>query len=261
MGFTDPRLRPSCGHGDLFPLPCHDLQSFWPQPGTKRYLRRRLREKLGVETRINETVSSLNSLFAAGSHGLPKPQSHVSMRQREALASIGKVVGSYGQPPPHFSSEDACRELLRCTDFYDHSTSTTCVPFEFDKIRILEGRVRPKPLQGVLEGQCRRYLDEMHHRIAMSESEVETGFVSGSLHHIEPHWDTILKNDREIRIRFLRRLAEIGLGVYRKNFKNKIGFFTVAKKGDKQRLVLDARSVNSCHRSPPSVQLGGPGAL
>eukprot|EP00971_Amphidinium_carterae_P212080 4208518-Amphidinium_carterae.1 len=95
----------------------------------------------------------------------------------------------------------------------------------------------------------------------MSESEVETGFVSGSLQHIEPHWDNNLKTDQVLRVRFLQRLAEIGLGVFRRSFKSKIGFFTVEKKGGKQRLVLDARSVNSCHRSPPTVHLGGPGAL
>eukprot|EP00971_Amphidinium_carterae_P070348 1391402-Amphidinium_carterae.1 len=122
MGSTDPRLHPSCGHGDVFPLPCRDLQSFWPLQGTKRYLRRRLRGKLEVESRINETVRSLNSLFAAGSHALPQPQPNISSRQQETLVSIGKVVGSYGLPPPEFSSEDACRELLRCTDFYDQNT-------------------------------------------------------------------------------------------------------------------------------------------
>eukprot|EP00971_Amphidinium_carterae_P311471 6190521-Amphidinium_carterae.4 len=58
--------------------------------------------------------------------------------------------------------------------------------------------------------------------------------------HIEPHWDSNLKSDRMLRIRCFRRLADTALGVFRESFKNKIGYFTVAKKGGKQRLVLDA---------------------
>eukprot|EP00971_Amphidinium_carterae_P020417 402437-Amphidinium_carterae.2 len=91
----------------------------------------------------------------------------------------------------------------------------------------------------------------------MSESEVETGFVSGFLQHIEPYWDNNLKTDQVLRVRFLQRLAEIGLGVFRRSFKSNIGFFTVEKKGGKQRLVLDARSVNSCYRQGLRAQRRG----
>ena len=40
-----------------------------------------------------------------------------------------------------------------------------------------------------------------------------------------------------------------------------MSFFFVEKKGDKIRLVADARMPNGLHRRPPHTSLGGPGAL
>ena len=40
-----------------------------------------------------------------------------------------------------------------------------------------------------------------------------------------------------------------------------MGFFTVHEKGGAQRLIVDARQANACHRSPPTTRLATPAGM
>eukprot|EP00972_Heterocapsa_arctica_P016953 2503353-Heterocapsa_arctica.AAC.1 len=76
-----------------------------------------------------------------------------------------------------------------------------------------------------------------------------------------PYWCPRLRRDRQARLRLFARLHEIGLVDFRARVKARWGIFFRSKKGNKQRLLIDAREVNFAHRPPPKVRLGGSGAI
>ena len=48
---------------------------------------------------------------------------------------------------------------------------------------------------------------------------------------------------------------------FRRRRKARVGIFTVRKKDGAQRLILDARQANACHRAPPTTRLSTPASL
>ena len=55
---------------------------------------------------------------------------------------------------------------------------------------------------------------------------------------------------------------QANLLTFHRRRKARVGFFTVRKKGtDQQRLIIDARQANSCHRPPPSTKLRTPAGM
>ncbi|CAE7381652.1 unnamed protein product [Symbiodinium microadriaticum] len=65
----------------------------------------------------------------------------------------------------------------------------------------------------------------------------------GSL--VELYWDPSLRRSR----------------TKRRRRKARVGFFTVHEKGGAQRLIVDARQANACHRSPPTTRLATPAGM
>ena len=78
---------------------------------------------------------------------------------------------------------------------------------------------------------------------------------------ITPYWDPRLRGERATRIKFFRRLVDLGLGTFRTGIRGSIGLFFVRKKNGDQRMVVDARVANAMHRRPPVTELSTPGAL
>lgn len=86
-------------------------------------------------------------------------------------------------------------------------------------------------------------------------------FDGEELPRIRPYWDPRLRTEGATRIRFFKRLTEIGLGTHKRGIRGAIGMFFLRKKDGRQRMVIDARPPNAMHRRPPGTELSTPGAL
>ena len=98
--------------------------------------------------------------------------------------------------------------------------------------------------------------------IFRSETEIEFMRNAGLLPSIKPYWDPQLKHNRNLRLSFFTRMAEIGLVSFSTGIRARVAPFFVGKKdGHWLRLVIDGREPSSLHHRPPHVDLGSPAAL
>lgn len=70
------------------------------------------------------------------------------------------------------------------------------------------------------------------------------------------YMDPILANDPKKYHQFIADMHRSGLLDYTLKPKVQVGAFVVTKKGDKQRLIVDARKTNRLFRTPPTTLLG-----
>ena len=73
--------------------------------------------------------------------------------------------------------------------------------------------------------------------------------------------DPRLRRNKALRIDLYKALHKCQLLTFRPRRKARVGFFTVRKEAGLQRLIVDARQANSCHRPPPTTRLGTPAGL
>ena len=73
---------------------------------------------------------------------------------------------------------------------------------------------------------------------------------------MNPYLDATFRADPGRYMQFVTRLFDIGILGVTDTCKERATPFFVGKKGGKQRMVLDCRSVNELFRSPPSPDLG-----
>ena len=58
--------------------------------------------------------------------------------------------------------------------------------------------------------------------------------------------------------RFLHKLHEVGLLGFRRHAKAFASAFCIRKKDGNQRMIIDGRQANACHREPPESLLATP---
>lgn len=109
--------------------------------------------------------------------------------------------------------------------------------------------------------QALKLRQSFEHTIERSEEELVRMADAEELPRFRPYWDPRLRCERDTRIRFFKRLAEIGLGAYRHGMHGTIGMFFLRKKASMQRMVTDAPGPNAMHRRSPSTELSTPGSL
>ncbi|CAE8674891.1 unnamed protein product [Polarella glacialis] len=218
-------------HGDPFPLPV---------PSSHSAL---FRAADTGQRQVFEAFQSLNALAgptlksaSAQQHSLPpsaglKPTSVQQWMMDDLLASSGPYSGDVG----HLAS------------------------FDISKIKVLSRPLRPQEAASLCPPRTAGYYKHFRHVIERDERELEV-LRESNYDGLTPYWDPKLNRSRGARIGLYQALHRVGLLTFRRRAKAKVGFFVVAKKDGMQRLIVDARVPNMCHRRPPPTRLGTSGA-
>ena len=238
-------------HGDPFPLPLQAMNSVDPEPGIQ------LRLQL-----MNEAVKSVNGLAGSmmNSRKYPK-RSHGSWSptfvQQVVLKDMEERVSKFACCPLEMREEDALKELTKSANLYSQEASHLA-SFDVGRIKIFKRRLRPMDASALCPPNVREMLKHQAQFIEKTDEEIQLGEVTGP---VEPYWDPVLKKDREKRKELYIALWNSGLLCFRRRRKSTIGFFTVHKKDGMQRLILDCRIANTCHKRPPTTRLATPASF
>ena len=242
---------PSLGrkHGDPFPLPRLPPGFACEDRGRFRQLRR-----------VDNCLRSLNTLAVANQTAAnfdcaPLPLTSV---QTWVMNDVAPRVALYGECPPEITEEAALAELHQRANLYQQEAGQLA-PCDLSKVKILNRQLQPHDAWDLAPPEVRGYLDHSDELIVRPLVEQEALRDSGVLN--EPYWDPRLRHSKVLRIELYKALHKRQLLTFRARRKARVGFFTVKKKDGMQRLIIDARQANSCHRPPPTTRLGTPAGL
>ena len=143
--------------------------------------------------------------------------------------------------------------------YAQEAVDTTVVDLDLSRIKILRRRLTPTDAYELAPAEVRSFLDSFDTLIEKSAEEIYAKSQSGTL--TEPYWDPSLKRSRTKRFQLHQALHRSNLLTFRRGRKALVGFFTVKKKDGMQRLIVDCRQSNECHRPPPRTRLATPSGL
>ena len=235
-------------HGDPFPLAPGWIESCLEMEGVT-FPRRGVWTAKALN---NLALHDANSDFDQLLQGKPPNQPQVAVAKR--IVSAFKEAGDM---PDGLDGPAAILEMVGTQDLY-HGEPSTLAPYSFDKVKVLQSELRPRPLATVVprfvQGILKRY-DSMIERSAEELAEMGTC-------PITPYWDPQLKaSPRELK-KLIVQLSRKGLVTFRTGIKERIGMFCVRKKTPEWiRLIIDARRANWAHRPPPTTRLATPRAF
>ncbi|CAE8600432.1 unnamed protein product, partial [Polarella glacialis] len=241
-------------HGDPFPLPV---------PSSHSAL---FRAANTGQRQVFEAFRSLNALAgptfksaSAQQHSLPpsaglKPTSV----QQWMMDDVVERISRHGEQPADLSEESSLGELLASSGPYSGDVGHLA-SFDISKIKVLSRPLRPQEAASLCPPRTAGYYKHFRHVIERDERELEV-LRESNYDGLTPYWDPKLKRSRGARIGLYQALHRVGLLTFRRRAKAKVGFFVVAKKDGMQRLIVDARVPNMCHRRPPPTRLGTSGA-
>ena len=155
---------------------------------------------------------------------------------------------------PCCTSEAALHRLLKGRDVYDGGAGpNSLAPCSLPRISLptdvwsapnLVDRVPPDVLPFLLGYQER-----------MLRTQTERDMIAPS-DRVKPYIDPVLRRNRRVLLRLVKRLIKIGLFRVSVRPKGHVGIFFVHKsKGGKIRLILDCRPSNQMFTAPPSTPL------
>ena len=220
--------------GDVFPLP---LPRDCGYAGDVQLLRsRRSRQRVVKRRTLGErevgTVWALNML-AGFDHQAGWPQCCLNRAQESALSRIRRA--HLLRPPPpveSLSPQAALRQLLKrkAASSYAGDQPGQLVSYVREKLSIPRDQLEPVSLDAILP-----------------EREQE------QLRNFEEHLDPVLAHNPYKYHELIADLLQAKLIDFTRTPKVQVGLFCVAKKGDRQRLIVDARRANKLFGPPPST--------
>ena len=235
-------------HGDPFPLP--RLGSTFPSTTPTR---------LKLLQRADAALRSLNKLAAVPTSPTTSSSLPLTSVQTWMMEDVMRRVSQYGDCPPDISEASALADLGKRAHLYTQEANHL-VDTDLEKIKILRRRLQPTDAKSLAPPEARGYLEHFGTLVERTPEELEALRLSSDL--VEPYWDPGLRRDRARRLQLYVALHQANLLTFRRRRKARVGFFTVKKKGtDQQRLIIDARQANSCHRPPPSTKLSTPAGM
>lgn len=234
-------------HGDPFPLP---------------RLRKDVRGQFSdtsLQRLVDSSFGSLNDLAAVPfDETVCNTSANLTDVQTWIAEDVVRRVTSHG-PPPSFSDEQALEEIVSSDRLYSQEANNL-VEFDLDRIKVLKRKAKPIPAVDLLPPVARGYLDDFRRLIERPPCELESPDLLNELP--TPYWDPRLKRSRRKRIDLYKSLFSNHLLTFRHRAKAYASFFTVKKKDNfHQRLIIDARQANACHRRPPTTRLATPAGL
>ncbi|CAK0811644.1 unnamed protein product [Prorocentrum cordatum] len=249
---------------DTFPLPTGSALDMFGRGD--RAASRRLPTRAGDEPSaaalVSDAVAALNGL-ASARIGRPlqvrrsRPaEREVTSAQQSILDRVAERVDDQFPAPPDASFSSALPDLLKCADMYLTSESSSRVPIQLERLKILQNSTMPKEALDVVGADARKLLADPWRYIERRANDVEADGPPP-----RPYTDPRLRFSRELMKELVLTLHRGNLVVFRPSVKAFIGLFTVVKKdGWWQRLIVDARVPNHWHRRPPHSYLATPGA-
>ena len=237
-------------HGDVYPLPIAPVDPPLRRADVpQRYLYNRLQRRNCRRRRVRHASLVLNwcaeacvrSASCEEGASLSKSSFEPNASQQSVLRRIGRRVGAAG-PHPGSSNREAVIELLKIQDLHEQQPSTL-ESFDWSKLKLLrdDWAVVPKDIVSVAPPAVAAMFHDVS-QFRRSEEEMERALADTE--PLYPYWDPVLKNDRTLRIRFLKTLAAKGLVPFRRRIFSKAGLFFVWKKGGQIRMVVDGRHTN-----------------
>ena len=220
--------------------------------------RRRARPHLHDGVRLQRLKSCLNEMdgFSPGS----SPPAGKGPLGEESERLLADRVSQFGRPPRELYSDDgeasgrsAWREILSSTLDYA-GVASTLQPLDISRLDLPGVGTRSVPTFGpdaasralAVEGFQEKFcLPLSEARALQAGSELKRAYVDPLMRHNCTQYGQFVSSLCSRGV--LELCAAPGL--------TEVGFFAVAKKNGRQRLVVDARTANQHFRDPPGTQL------
>lgn len=214
--------------------------------------------------RVEQSISALNALAEATA---ARPlvlrevvRSSNSSPLEEAVAGrLAAKVSRCGPRPGDLHDDEALRALLKSTDLYSEEGRATTEPFEWSRVKLLQGTVRPRSSLEVVPPHVAEVLGDPGQYDERPSSELKDD------DHVEPYWGPLLDpgraGNRSRLVQLLRRLREMGMVVAVERKKAEVGLFFATKKTGALRMIVDGRQPNLYHRLPPHASMASVEAL
>lgn len=235
-------------HGDPFPLPLlrDEVVGRLPIDGPLR--------------QMDVAAKTLNDLAAVPFHETkPCPDRNPTTVQEWIMGDLWRRIREYGPSPDDLSEETALRELVATRDLYSQEAGTRVADFDIDRIKVLKRSLEPTCTQQLGPEEVRHFIKHYDEFIERPPCELEAPDFESGLP--EPFWASKLRRSKKQRILLYQRLHACNLLALRRRRKARAGIFSVMKKDQTQRLIVDARQANACHYRPPTTRLSTPSGL
>ena len=115
--------------------------------------------------------------------------------------------------PPDTSANRQFLDLMKGKDWYG-GDSNSVESYDKSRLKLLQGRVTPRPIRPMLPASSQRFLSDPKKYIPRSEQQLEELRDSGAFRSEEPYWDPVLKHNRAARIDFIKSLEIKSLEVH-----------------------------------------------
>ncbi|CAE7396843.1 unnamed protein product, partial [Symbiodinium pilosum] len=169
--------------------------------------------------------------------------------QQWIMDDLHRRVALYGECPDNITEDSVMGDLGQRSDLYNQEAKHL-VSIDLDKIKILKRRLVPKDAKTLAPPEAVGYLKHFDELVERTPREMELLQANGDL-----------RRSRRRRLELYKALDAANLLDFRRRRKARVGIFTVRKKDGAQRLILDARQANACHRAPPTTRLSTPPSL
>ena len=133
----------------------------------------------------------------------------------------------YGPPPDGLDEKRAVTELLASRSLYGQEPCNLAT-FDFEKLKIARGNVRPRHPGALLPADAARFLAHFDTCIEKTTEEITDNLRDQPLP--TPYWDPTLRRDRGTRRHLIEHLVGVGLVSFRRRVKAKCAMFFVKKK-------------------------------
>ena len=251
---------PVARHGDLFPLPVPcDVNGFAGSLGSlgSRRARQRVQRRRLFEDRQRGTLWALNHLAGFDDERL-WPNSSLNQAQSSVLQRVKELHVQRPPPPQKLSPQAALRQLLLKKAGSPYSSDGVLpgqmASYVRERVSLPRDQLEPIPLEALLPEVERDRLLDFRNQMLLSDEEIagvlERGLVG------DRYMDPRLEGGGKVYHDFVADLIESKLVSFTTSPRVQVGAFVVTKKGEKQRLIIDARRANKLFRSPPTTVLG-----
>ncbi|CAE7763388.1 NHX3 [Symbiodinium sp. CCMP2456] len=254
---TEEFSMPQDRFGDVFPLP---LPRDCGYAGDVQWLRsRRSRQRVVKRRTLGErevgTVWALNTL-AGFDHQAGWPRCSLNRAQESALSRIRRAHLLRPPPVESLSPQAALRQLLKrkAAPSYAGDQPGQLVSYVREKLSIPRDQLEPVSLEAILPELEQEQVRNFEEHMLLSDEGIAAALERGL--EGDCHLDPVLAHNRYKYHELISDLLQAKLIDFTRTPKVQVGLFCVAKKGDKQRLIVDARRANKLFGPPPSTVLG-----
>lgn len=250
---------PVARHGDVLPLPMPIDYGFAGEVyelNSRRSQKRVAKRRRDMQD-AKDTVWALNHL--AGFEDESKWP--ISIRNQAQAECMRRVKQCHAQRPPPIQREtgqEALRQLLRHKGDRGYSEVSDSpgqlAVFVRERLSLPRDQKQPVLLSTILPEKEQHRLECFEEEMMLSPEEraavLEKGFQG------DCYLDPQLANHPRKYHQFIADLYLAKLISFTVTPKVQVGAFVVTKKGNKQRLIIDARRTNKLFRTPPTTILG-----